>query len=349
MEAGASTAFRTPRLLVGGLVAAFAIFAGSLVGLALLIGGSPGCASSATTVEALAPAVPKKLVPLYDGAAERFRLGPKGPAVLAAINFVETSFGTNVATSSAGAEGWMAFLPSTFEEWGVDGNGDGVKDLFNAADAIYSAANYLHDSGAPGDWWQAIYAYNHAGWYVEKVLAYAKRFAGGGESEKARAPSGEASPAGSCAAAAVAPNEAVARMVAEANRLSELRPHTQYVWGGSHGESPTPPDGPFDCSSAVSHELQVGGFDNPTMDTIGLSTWGEPGPGRWVTIWVKPVYNNGEAHTFLEFMPGVTPPGERYWGTSGFIGGDHGPGWIPESTFDSSYLRYFERRHPPGL
>jgi hypothetical protein len=58
----------------------------------------------------------------------------------------------------------MAFLPSTFATWGVDGNGDGTKDIFNSADAIFSAANYLHDSGAPDDWWHAIFAYNHAGW-----------------------------------------------------------------------------------------------------------------------------------------------------------------------------------------
>jgi hypothetical protein len=82
------------------------------------------------------------------------------------------------------------------------------------------------------------------------------------------------------------------------------------------------------------------------MDTFGLASWGDPGPGRWVTIWVKPVYNHGEAHTFLEFMPGVTSPEHRYWGTSGFVAPGHGPGWIPESTFDSSYLRYFKRRHP---
>ncbi len=66
-----------------------------------------------------------------------------------------------------------------------------------------------------------------------------------------------------------------------------------------------------------------------------------------MTILVKPY--GPEAHTFIEFMPGVTPPGERYWGTSGFIEPGHGPGWIPESTFDAGYLSRFERRHPPGM
>jgi hypothetical protein len=327
------------------LVAAPMVAIIGLIGLAMAVAalGGAGAADCGVPEEvgALSSRVPPKLVPLYEEAAARYRLGSRGPSVLAAINFVETSFGTNVATSSAGAEGWMAFLPSTFAEWGVDGDGDGVKDIFDAADAIFSAANYLHDSGAPESWRDAVFAYNHADWYVEKVLRYADRFAAaGGENVTASAPICET---------IAAPDEAVARMVAEAERLSRLRPSTEYVWGGSHGESPTPADGPFDCSSAVSHLLQVAGLDVPTMDTVAMAEWGEPGPGRWVTIWVKPVDDHGAAHTFLEFAPGITPPDERYWGTSGFVAAGHGPGWIPESTFDAAYLRYFERRHPPGM
>jgi hypothetical protein len=86
------------------------------------------------------------------------------------------------------------------------------------------------------------------------------------------------------------------------------------------------------------------------MDTITLSEWGEPGPGKWVTIWDKPYDDtSGAAHTFIEFAPGVTPPSKRYWGTSGFVEPGHGPGWIPESTFDASYLSGFERLHPSSL
>jgi hypothetical protein len=342
VEPAPTPASGSSRLLLGAIAAALALFIGSLLGLAVLLGPSPAC-SGAASVSVLNSEVPAKLVPLYEEASAEYDLGAKGPSVLAAINFVETSFGTNVATSSAGANGWMAFLPSTWKVWGVDGDHDGTKDPYNAADAIFSAANYLHDSGAPRDWWQAVYAYNHAGWYVEKVLRYAKQFSRGA------GPTVEVQVAATCSGTTGVPNEAVARMVAEAERLSLLRPHTEYVWGGSHGESPTPDNGPFDCSSAVSHLLQVGGFKNPTMDTIGLSSWGRSGPGRWVTIWVKPVDNHGAAHTFIEFMPGVTPPSKRYWGTSGFVEPGHGPGWIPEASFDPSYLMYFERRHPPGL
>jgi hypothetical protein len=325
------------RIIIGAALAALAIFIGSLIGLALVMGGAPGCGSG-EDVAGLAPAVPRRLVPIYDGAAERFHLGPRGPAVLAGINFRETDFGADVATSSAGAEGWMAFLPSTFEEWGVDGNGDGVKDIFNAADAIYSAANYLHDSGAPGDWWKAVFAYNHADWYVEQVLAAASRF-----TLKGTVQSGS-----SCAAAAVAPNEAVAKMLAEAERLTPIRSSTGYTWGGSHGISPTPADGPFDCSSAVSHELQVGGFENETMTTEQLVGWGDPGPGRWVTIFVK-AYAGDDSHAFLRFSPSVTQPSERYWGTSGSWHAGEGPGFIPERIFSAEYLSGFVMRHPPGL
>jgi hypothetical protein len=339
MEAAATSSARSPKLLLGVPLAAFAILLGSLLGVAVMLGGAPGCGGG-EAVGGLSKTVPKRLVPLYVGAAERYHLGTRGPSVLAAINFVETSFGTNVATSSAGAEGWMAFLPSTFAAWGVDGNGDGVKDIFNAADAIYSAANYLHDSGAPDDWKEAVFAYNHADWYVAKVLRYAQRFAGGSTTKIQAA-------GASCAAAASAPNEAVALMVAEAERLSLLRPTSEYVYGGSHQQTPTPANGPFDCSSAVSHLLQVAGFKNPTMDTIALLRWAEPGPGRWVSIWDKPY--GEDAHTFIEFMPGVTLAGKRYWGTSEYVAPGHGPGWIPESVFSPFYLSGFELLHPLGL
>jgi hypothetical protein len=330
---GVALIFGIPAALCVGLIAV-------VLSIAFAFSGSSS-ACSAEGSRALGKQVPSKLVPLYEEAAAQYDLGPEGPAVLAAINFVETSFGTDVATSSAGAEGWMAFLPSTFATWGVDGNGDGVKDIFNAADAIFSAANYLHGSGAPANWREAIFAYNHADWYVEKVLRYAKKFSDSSEAEVETVGS-------SCEAAeGGAPNEAVAKMVAEAERLSLLRPTTEYVWGGSHGESPTPPNGPFDCSSAVSHLLQVAGYENPTMDTITLLGWAESGPGRWVTIWDKP-YEPG-AHTFIEFAPGVTPPSKRFWGTSGFVEPGHGPGWIPQATFSTSYLSGFERLHPPGL
>ncbi len=121
--------------------------------------------------------VPPVLIPIYQRASDQYALGPQGPAILAGINAIETAFGTNLGPSSAGAVGWMQFMPETWSMYGVDANGDGVKDPNNPEDAIYAAARYLSAAGMPADTWGAIYAYNHADWYVEEVLANAGCYA----------------------------------------------------------------------------------------------------------------------------------------------------------------------------
>ncbi|HEY3550374.1 MAG TPA: lytic murein transglycosylase [Gaiellaceae bacterium] len=100
--------------------------------------------------------------------------------VLAAINKVETDFGRNLGPSSAGAVGWMQFMPSTWARWGVDANGDGVADPDNPTDAIFSAARYLAGCGGQLDITRAIYCYNHATWYVNEVLGLAAAYSQGG-------------------------------------------------------------------------------------------------------------------------------------------------------------------------
>ncbi len=67
----------------------------------------------------------------------------------------------------------MQFLGSTWARYGVDGDGDGRIDRWDPADAIYSAANYLRAAGAPGDYQRALFAYNHANWYVAEVEHWA--------------------------------------------------------------------------------------------------------------------------------------------------------------------------------
>jgi Transglycosylase SLT domain len=118
--------------------------------------------------------VPAVLIPIYQRASATYGLGPQGPGVLAAINGIETAFGTNLNISSAGAVGWMQFMPETWAGYGVDANGDGVADPYDPEDAIHAAANYLRASGAPTDWYNAVFAYNHADWYVAEVLANAQ-------------------------------------------------------------------------------------------------------------------------------------------------------------------------------
>jgi cell wall-associated NlpC family hydrolase len=99
--------------------------------------------------------------------------------VLAAINKVETNFGSNLGPSSAGAVGWMQFMPSTWARWGVDANGDGVADPDNPTDAIFSAARYLAGCGGQFDIARAVYCYNHATWYVNEVLGLAALYGRG--------------------------------------------------------------------------------------------------------------------------------------------------------------------------
>jgi hypothetical protein len=140
--------------------------------------GQPFEIPSIPTSSCAGSGVPPVLIPIYQRAAAQYGLGPQGPAVLAGINEIETAFGTNLNVSSAGALGWMQFIPSSWEMYGVDANGDGVKDPYNPEDAIYAAASYLSAAGMPADTYTAIYAYNHADWYVAEVLANAACYAG---------------------------------------------------------------------------------------------------------------------------------------------------------------------------
>ena len=128
------------------------------------------------------PAVPQslnfqQLVALWQGAGSAYAIPWE---VLASINKVESNFGRNMGPSSAGAVGWMQFMPSTWDRWGVDANGDGVADPWNPEDAIYAAARYLAAAGGTQDISRGVLAYNHAQWYVDEVLQLAHTFGSGG-------------------------------------------------------------------------------------------------------------------------------------------------------------------------
>jgi hypothetical protein len=144
------------------------------------VAGSSG--ANACTASAGGPVggVPAQLAPLYQAAAAKYGLGPQGPAILAAINEVESDFGQNLSTSGAGAVGWMQFEPGTWALYGVTPTGapapDGPAGWDNPADAIFSAASYLNAGGAPANWQTAIFTYNHAQWYVNEVLSLAQHY-----------------------------------------------------------------------------------------------------------------------------------------------------------------------------
>ncbi|MFT4035791.1 MAG: lytic murein transglycosylase [Patulibacter sp.] len=118
--------------------------------------------------------IPPFLLPIYQAAGSEYGIRWE---VLAAINRIETAYGTNLNISSAGALGWMQFMPATWDSYGVDANGDGEKDPFNPADAIFAAARYLKAAGGDEDLRKAIFAYNHADWYVDDVMDNASKIA----------------------------------------------------------------------------------------------------------------------------------------------------------------------------
>ena len=88
--------------------------------------------------------IPPFLLPIYQACGTEYGVPWQ---VLASINRIETAFGTNLNVSSAGALGWMQFMPSTWEAYGVDANDDGRKDPYNPVDAICAAARYLRRRG----------------------------------------------------------------------------------------------------------------------------------------------------------------------------------------------------------
>jgi len=159
---------------------------GASGGSAYLDGGSPTSENPSVMISPFGPApigvpnfvidsfeIPPFLLPIYQACGTEYGIPWE---VLASINKIETAFGTNLNVSSAGAMGWMQFIPSSWDMYGVDANGDGRKDPYNPVDAICAAANYLKAAGGEEDLYGAIFSYNHADWYVQEVLLYAKAY-----------------------------------------------------------------------------------------------------------------------------------------------------------------------------
>jgi Transglycosylase SLT domain/Peptidase family M23 len=149
-------------------------------------GGVPTSANPTTTIAPFGPApigvpnfvidsfeIPPFLLPIYQACGTEYGIPWE---VLASINKIETAFGTNLNVSSAGALGWMQFMPSSWQAYGLDANGDGRKDPYNPVDAICAAAHYLDVAGGTENLYDAIFAYNHADWYVQEVLLYARAY-----------------------------------------------------------------------------------------------------------------------------------------------------------------------------
>jgi hypothetical protein len=307
-----------------------------VLGAVLVVAGGKaealtGAGVTPTCGDGVTQAPPDNLMPIYTAAADKYKLGDDGWAYLAAINRIETGFGTNTSTSSADAKGWMQFIDSTWAKYGVDADGDGRKDLNDPDDAIHGAANYLHASGAPGDWYKAIYAYNHADWYVKDVQTHAAQYLGECATTTyvttQLAPGAKAKllPDGMVLAPADAP-EAVKQMINAANEIA----NKPYEWGGGH--PPRIDDNGYDCSGLTMYALRAAGFVDRTRNWVSgdFMSFGDDGPGTWVTIYAN------DGHVFM-VIAGVRLDS----------GGKNrvGSAWRKNQRSFSG----FTVRHPPGL
>ena len=359
------------------LLAVLFAFAAVLAGLsgALLGGVGPTIAGPQAASALARREIPPQYLLLYQQAGQRYGVDW---AVLAGIGKVECDHGRDPdpsctregITNYAGAGGPMQFLASTWAQYGADGSGDGRADRWNAADAIYSAANYLRAAGAPQDTGAALFAYNHARWYVADVRRWASVYRGSpgasGQSAaeaSAQAPGADAGLRGRSPTpvlfvpgrrAWLAPGDGhvalipagvppvVQAMLIAGNELQGLR----YGPGG-HPDPRGAAD--EDCSSSVNYVLYRSGIrpiaeilqDNPlAQDYV---RWGAPGPGRWVSVYSTAV---SPAHVFI-VIAGLRLDTSHAASDEGPNRGEDGPRWrlfgrVP------GWARW-SVRHPPGL
>jgi cell wall-associated NlpC family hydrolase len=191
---GSRRASRVFVLGSAGLVFLIVVLIGALAGW------QSGTEPSGPSPVAIAD-IPSDYLTLYEQEAARFGVDW---AILAAIGKVECDHGRSQAAgcnppgtvNAKGATGPMQFLGSTWragtppmtvpaigppttsttDGYATDGDGDGLANVWDPADAIAGAARLLRANGAPGDYERALYAYNPSDAYVEAVLAQANEY-----------------------------------------------------------------------------------------------------------------------------------------------------------------------------
>lgn len=311
--------------------------------------------------------IPPEYLKLYVEAAARYGLDW---AILAGIGKVECDHGRDPdpsctregAVNSAGAGGPAQFLGSTWRQYGVDGDGDGRADRWDPADAIFSMANYLRASGAPGDYRKAIFTYNHADWYVNEVEHWASLYrgpaqasvAGGPEVSIAEWPGVGEVEFTSGARAVLSPNDGHVALVPE-EAPSVVQAMT--IAGNELQDLPYGPDGhpdprgalDEDCSSTVNYVLYRSGVrpigeivrENPLAQDY--LHWGAPGPGRWVTIYATDVPT---PHVFM-VIAGLRLDTSHNGTDVGPNRDEDGPRWRILNHIPT--WAHWSVRHPPGL
>lgn len=369
-----------------------------VVGIAATVGGSwsesAGALAGATGalggdgVSARARAeIPPAYLRLYLQAAARYRVDW---AILAGIGRLECDHGRDPdpsctqegAVNSAGAGGPAQFLASTWRVYGVSAYGGGAPDRWSPADAIFSMANYLRAAGAPGDYRAAIYAYNHAWWYVAEVERWAAVYRGSPAAPGSQAPGGSpvlhelVGRGGSVAVGPVsqridgtstAPVETIAgerAVLSPANghialipEAAPLQVQAMVIAGNELQDLPYGPAGhpnPLgapneDCSSTLNYVLYRAGvrplaeIERENPLAQSYVDWGLPGPGRWVTIYAT---DRPTAHVFV-VIAGLRLDTSHDGTDVGPNRNEDGPRWrildrIPE-------WAHWSVRHPPGL
>lgn len=359
-------------LALGACLAASAVAAlggVALGGMSLGVSGDAsaqlGGASPRATSE-----IPPAYLSLYRSAAAHYGLDW---AILAGIGKVECDHGRDPdpactregTVNSAGAGGPMQFIASTWSTYGVDGDGDSRADRWDAADAIYSAANYLRAAGAPADYRGAIFTYNHASWYVKEVEHWAALYRApatalslGEEpqtadvalAEKTSTPvhfipgtQAELSPEdGHVALIPAAAPTVVQAMLVAGNELQGL-PY------GPDGHPDPRGASEEDCSSTINYVFYRSGVrpiaeilrENPlAQDYVH---WGEPGPGRWVTIYAT---DEPTPHVFA-VIAGLRLDTSRNGTDVGPNRAEDGPRWRILDHIPT--WAHWSVRHPPGL
>jgi soluble lytic murein transglycosylase-like protein len=280
---------------------------------------------------------PSFLIPIYMAAGRRYHVPWE---ILAAINAIESDYGRDLNTSSAGAIGWMQFEPSTWKRYGVAADGVSEANPYDPRDAIFAAAHYLQAAGASTDIREAVFAYNHAGWYVNEVLQRAEAIAEHVQYERALVSRRgtisvdfdtdlKTHPQVRYSSGTLSHYD---RLIAAANMVSAA--DFRYLWGGGH-EQPSR-FGPFDCSGSVSYVMQQAGYKVDTTVAADIGAWKLPsGPGQ-VTIFYD------ARHTFMRIDG-------RFFGTSGFARPGGGAGWFDVDRLPTGYLANFREVHVPDL
>jgi cell wall-associated NlpC family hydrolase len=239
-----------------GLVLLVAIVFGGALGVLSSDGNEPGCQAGAPSGQQAVADIPASYLALYRKAGAEYQI--PWP-VLAAIGDVESDHGRQAdpgarsGADSARAKGPMNLLASTWHAYQVDGDRDGKKDVYDPADAITTAANYLKAKGAPEHLLTAIRHYNHSGSYGTKILDRAKEYAA------SQGPEQESASEQCATAVALPPSSIAAKVIAYA--------HAQlgkpYAWGREGPSS-------FDCSGLTWAAYRSAGI---TIPRVSADQW----------------------------------------------------------------------------